>query len=108
MRSAVRSIGVPAAAKAARCQRRSEALGDLHQRREVFPDVRRVEARHHHRPLALPLLAVGGEHPPKPIARADLFRRSVRWKPSGRSRRVCAIASASPMTRNLRLPMLKR
>ncbi len=50
-----------------------EALRDFHQRGEVGLDVRRVEARHHHRPLPPPLLAVGGEDP----AEAHFPRRAV-------------------------------
>ncbi len=43
-----------------------EAPRDLHQRRKVGLDVLRIEARHHHRPLPPPRLAVGGEQPVEP------------------------------------------
>src|SRR5215831_3441942 len=46
--------------------------------------------------------------PPKPISREMRLMRSVRWKPSGRSRSTAAIASGSAIARKVRLAMRKR
>src|SRR4029079_11433134 len=47
------------------------AFGHTYQRREVALDVRRVEARHHHRPLSAPACTVCAEDAVEPHAVRD-------------------------------------